>query len=177
MSRRPTLNIKTRRLAIRPWTLTDALAQQQAINYRAVTRMTAAMPYPYTLKDSRFWIRKTQRYLDQQPLQHLHLAITHKNEIIGAIGTDRDGNQAEFGYWLTPSRHGQGMMTEAVRDFVPFVFRTWPVQRLMAKVFLFNPASVRVLEKCGFHRTARESPAINKNGKWLDADIFVRYRK
>lgn len=176
MSQPTTLTVQTRRLLIRPWTLADAPGQQRAINFRAVTKMTAAMPYPYMLRDSQFWIRKTLRYFKQRPLQHMHFAITYKKTVIGAIGSDRDGEQAEFGYWLTPTMHSQGMMTEAVRAFVPFVFRTWPIQRMIAKVFLFNPASSRVLEKCGFEHTAREMPGICKDGKWLDDNIFVRYR-
>lgn len=155
----------------------DVLAMQKAINFRRVTKMTALMPYPYVLSDAVFWIRKTQRYFRQRPLQHIHLAITHQAKVIGAIGVDRDGDQAEIGFWLTPAVHGQGMMTEVVRAFVPFVFRMWPVQRLIAKTFLFNPASARVLEKSGFERTALEASAILKDGKWLDVLVFTHHKK
>lgn len=168
--------VETKRLMIRPWFTADVPGMQRAINFRRVTKMTSSMPYPYLLSDSSFWIRKTQRYFRQRPLKHMHFAIMHHDQVIGSIGTDRDGDQAEIGYWLTPAMHGQGVMTEALRVFVLFVFRTWKVKRVMAKTFLFNSASARVLEKCGFTKTAFEPRAINKNGKWLDVNVFVRYR-
>lgn len=168
--------ITTRRLSIRPWELADAMGLHQAMNFRAVTRMTAAAPYPYVLSDAKAWIIRCRRWGRRRPLEHLHLAIIHDGKVVGAMGADRDGEQAEIGYWLTPALHGQGMMTEAVAAFTAWLFRTWKVQRLVARSFLFNPASARVLEKCGFTKTALEPRAIHKNGKWLDAMVFTRYR-
>lgn len=168
--------ITTRRLLVRPWELTDALGLHQAMNFRAVTRMTAAAPFPYLLSDARAWIIRCRRWARRRPTEHLHLAVVHDGTVVGAIGADRDGDQAEIGYWLTPAWHGQGMMTEVVDAFTLWVFRSWKVQRLVARSFTFNPASVRVLEKCGFSKTALEPRAICKDGKWLDDIVFTRYR-
>lgn len=172
----PNVVIRTLRLIIRPWSLKDAEQLVIAANFRSISRMTAALPHPYKLSDARYWIPRTRRQLRQRPLQHMHLAITHRGVVIGAIGVDRHGDQAEFGYWLTPTMWGQGIMTEAIGSFVPFVFHTWPIQRMIAKTFLFNPASARVLEKSGFQKTAVEYHTLQKKGRWLDTNVFTRYR-
>lgn len=110
-------------------------------------------------------------------MTRIHLAVTHRGPVIGAIGADRDGDQAEIGYWLTPAEHGRGLMTEAVRAFVPRLFNIWSIQRVVGRTFLFNLASARVLEKCGFYKSALEPRAMKKNGRWVDVNVFLRYKK
>lgn len=170
------LFLTTKRLSIRPWRTDDAQALQRAANFHAVTRMTATMPFPYTLSDARAWILRSGHWLQRKPVIRLHLAVTHRGLVIGAIGADRDGDQAEIGYWLTPAAHGRGFMTEVVRAFVPRLFTIWNIKRVVGRLFLFNSASARVLEKCGFYKNALEPRAIKKNGRWFDVHVFVKYR-
>ncbi len=62
------------------------------------------------------------------------------------------GKTALFGYWLAEPFWGRGIMTAAAHACVDHVFADLPVVRLEAPVFAWNPASMRVLEKCGFAR-------------------------
>ncbi|MGH8881666.1 MAG: GNAT family N-acetyltransferase, partial [Stackebrandtia sp.] len=52
------------------------------------------------------------------------------------------------------SRCGRGYATEAVRALTEFAFTATEVHVVTAEVEPSNPASVRVLEKCGFHLSA-----------------------
>lgn len=162
---------------LRYWRASDAPSAAQSVNFRAVTRMTAAMPYPYLLSDVKAWLKDCVRWTRTQSTTKIRLAIEVDHHAVGSISADREGDQAEIGYWLAPWMHGRGIMTAAVKRFVPKVFRAWPIERVIAKTFLYNPASGRVLEKAGFVKTALEERSIKKNGRWLDCNVYVRYRK
>ena len=83
---------------------------------------------------------------------------------------------AEVGYWLGEPFWGRGIMTDAVSAIVPVAFERFPIVRLQAGVFANNPASMRVLAKCGFVREAVLKDAITKNGVLLDEVMHVRFR-
>lgn len=82
---------------------------------------------------------------------------------------------AEIGYWLSESCWGRGIATNAVRAFVPVAFGRFEIMRLQAGIFSNNPASMRVLEKCGFAREAVHANAIWKNGRLLDEVVYVHF--
>ncbi len=81
---------------------------------------------------------------------------------IGQVGIALEpGGSARLGYHLDPSHWGQGLMTEAVAALADWTFILTRVAQITAGVRTNNPASRRVLEKCGFHPTgpmAWESP-------------------
>ena len=59
---------------------------------------------------------------------------------------------ASLGYWIGAGHTRAGYMTEAVRAVVPFAFDQLRLHRLEAACLPHNRASMRVLEKAGFHR-------------------------
>lgn len=113
------------------------------------------------------------------PTPNLFLAIDVKGEAVGGIGIhpldDVKRRSAEIGYWLSESLLGKGIMTDAVGSLVPFAFERYDIVRLQAGVFSSNPASMRVLEKCGFTREAVHRDAITKNGALLDEVMYVHF--
>jgi RimJ/RimL family protein N-acetyltransferase len=80
------------------------------------------------------------------------------------------------GYWLGPTAWGHGYATEAVRALTEYVFQETDLQRLEARVFEWNPASCRVLEKAGFTREARLRHGAFKDGQLIDAWLYSRIR-
>src|SRR5438270_692390 len=76
--------------------------------------------------------------------------------LIGACGLElREGpaGPPELGYWLGASYWGRGYATEAVRALIDHAFTDLEVEALQAGARVTNPASRRVLEKCGFQWT------------------------
>lgn len=45
--------------------------------------------------------------------------------------------------------------------------------RLEAGVYAWNPASMRVLEKAGFHRESLRPRSISKDGALIDSVLYV----
>lgn len=161
---------------LRTWTPDDAESLvRHANNPRIAATMRDGFPSPYTPTDARRFIAAAT-----DTASHLYLAIDVRGEAVGGIGVqpldDVKRRTAEIGYWLSESFRGRGIVTDAVRSLVPVAFERFDIVRLEAGVFSNNPASMRVLEKCGFAREAVHRMAVTKNGATLDEIVYVRFR-
>lgn len=70
----------------------------------------------------------------------------------GKGGVDAHG-AVEIGYGFAPADWGQGYATEAVRALTAHFLQEPGVRTVTAQTAVANPASRRVLEKCGFRQT------------------------
>jgi RimJ/RimL family protein N-acetyltransferase len=67
-------------------------------------------------------------------------------------------------------------MTAVVKKACAFAFSEWHVVKISAEVFAFNPASARVLEKCGFEQEGYLKKQHLKDGRWIDARLYALVR-
>lgn len=161
---------------VRPWHLADKPSLLRHANNRNVWRNLAhRFPHPYTEADADTWLTK----IAGQP-GNLRWAIEVNGEAVGGIGAEpgegvfaKTGN---VGYWLGESFWGRGIMTAAVRATSNYAFGALDLVRLESPVFEWNPASMRVLEKCGFEREGVRRKGIFKDGEIIDAVIYARIR-
>ena len=65
-------------------------------------------------------------------------------------------------------------MTAAVGRVGPYVLQRFTLPRLQAPVIEWNPASMRVLEKCGFQREGVLRRSIAKDGELIDQVLYTR---
>jgi len=130
-------------------------------------------PHPYTAADAAAWLAALQR---QEP--ETHFAIASAMELVGGIGLelqeDVHRHAAEIGYWLGEPFWGRGIATRAVQTLTGWAFGRFSLVRIYARVFSSNPASARVLEKCGYEAEGRCRLAVRKDGRWLDELIYAR---
>ena len=66
-------------------------------------------------------------------------------------------NQAEVGYWIAKPYWGKGICTEALQLVIDHCINEKGFTVLWGDYFLDNPASGRVMEKCGFVDTGEET--------------------
>ena len=66
-------------------------------------------------------------------------------------------DQGEVGYWIARPYWGMGICTEALGLVIDYCFHTKGLSTLWGTYFPTNPASGRVMEKCGFTDTGRET--------------------
>ncbi|MCS0635177.1 GNAT family N-acetyltransferase [Streptomyces sp. LP05-1] len=89
-----------------------------------------------------------------------HRLITERagGLVVGSIGVfwPPEEGAVELGYGIVGSRRGRGYASEAARALADFALTAPGVRTVTAGAELSNPASVRVLEKAGFHRWATE---------------------
>ena len=83
-------------------------------------------------------------------------------------------NEAEVGYWIARPFWGRGICTEAMRLVIDHCFNVKRFAALWGDYFPENPASGRVMEKCGFIDTGRETLCPNLE---LGSDRPVRIMK
>jgi RimJ/RimL family protein N-acetyltransferase len=62
----------------------------------------------------------------------------------------------------------------AVRALTDWAFASFDVVRISAGVFESNPASARVLEKCGFELEGRQRRHVTKDGRTFDQLAYAR---
>ncbi len=170
------VKIVTPTSTLRYWRPEDAASiVKHADNPRVASMLRDAFPCPYTLPDAHRFIG-----MATGSIPDLFLAIEVDGEAVGGIGihvlNDVKHRSAEIGYWLSESLWGKGIVTDAVRALVPVAFDRYDIVRIQAGIFSNNPASMRVLEKCGFVREAVHKDAIFKNGFFFDEVMYVRFR-
>lgn len=151
------------------------------LNDPVVYRNTLPIPSPYTETDAEWWIGKTRENFEEYGRTY-NWAIRHANHgLIGSVGvlirTGVEGHLDEIGYWLAEPFRGQGIVTDAVKALSNWLFEIRPaLVRIEAKVYSFNPASVRVLEKAGFEREGLMRKATIKNGELIDTILMAKIR-
>jgi len=81
----------------------------------------------------------------------------------------------EVGYHIAAAHAGNGYATEAVRAFLPVVMRRLAIDHIMGIARADNPASRRVLEKCGFVLES-ETPGVCRYSYTLEQDEKITIR-
>jgi RimJ/RimL family protein N-acetyltransferase len=90
------------------------------------------------------------------------------------MGEDLRAGTAEIGYWLGEPFWGRGIATAAVAAFTAHAFADLGLRRVFARVLEWNPASARVLEKCGYALEGRLRRSALKDGKVADELLYAR---
>ena len=170
------IDIALPRYSLRPWAWTDKDALVRHADNRNVSRaLLDRFAYPYTAEAAERWLA-----IATSEGRDLHYAIACGDEAVGGISAMRGGENtrfcAEIGYWIGESHWGRGVMTATVRAFCEALFRDTDLERIEAGAFLTNPASHRVLEKCGFAREGVLRRKFFKDGEFVDDAAYARLR-
>jgi len=141
--------LETERLILRAPRLEDAKAVAVLANDRRIAENTARIPHPYRLADAEDFISAANLGGETA-----FLITQRSGAVLGACGwTQIDRHPPEIGYWLGVKSWGKGYGTEAVRAVIDYAFTDLDCESLQAAARVTNPASRRVLEKCGFQWT------------------------
>ena len=133
-----------------------------------------------TRADSRWYIRQQRRcYRDGEPAS-LAMELKESGRMIGTIGWMEyapEHNLAEIGYSLSREYWNRGLMTEAVMAVTDYSFREMGLHRLQAMVETDNPASARVLVKCGYRQEGLLRGRVCNKGHYSDVLLFALLRE
>jgi RimJ/RimL family protein N-acetyltransferase len=142
--------LETERLQLRAPRLGDAKIVATLANDRRIAENTARIPHPYRRADAEDFIAAA----NQAGGETVFVVTLRDGGIIGACGLMAPENQnLEIGYWLGVKHWGKGYATEAVRALIDHAFTDLDCEAVQAAARVTNPASRRVLEKCGFQWT------------------------
>jgi RimJ/RimL family protein N-acetyltransferase len=143
----PTL--RTERLVLRPFRLSDAATVQRLAGERALADTTVAIPHPYPDGAAEEWISTHAPEYAKGTQATYAITFAAGGELVGAISLLIFPAHArgELGYWVAVPHWNQGIATEAARAVVGFGFEHLKLHRIQAGYFVRNPASGRVMEK------------------------------
>jgi len=141
--------LETKRLALRAPRLEDAKTVTALANDRRIAENVARIPHPYKVSDAEGFIAGANKAGGEA----VFLITLRDETIIGACGILNQEQAPELGYWLGVPFWGKGFATEALHAVIDYAFTDLEHQSLQAGARVTNPASRRVLEKCGFQWT------------------------
>ena len=171
-----TANIKTKRLILRKFKLTDV--EDMFNNWASdseVTKYLSWLPHDNikeTKKTIKTWIKEYENP------KNYNWAIVPENfgKVIGSItvvGISNEKLRCEIGYCISKSYWNQGVTTEALKAIIDYLLKEVGFTRVQAKHDIDNPASGKVMLKAGMKYEGRLRK-YNKNnkGELVDCDMY-----
>ena len=161
-------------VTIRKFRRSDKFRMAELANNEKISiNLRDAFPFPYTIADAEAFIAGCIR---QNPVEIF--AIEYHGQYVGNIGLHKQSDvyskSAELGYFIGEPYWNKGITTRAVNLICEYGFKELDIVRIYSGIFEYNPASQRVLEKCGFEKEAVSKNAVCKKGKIYDE---IRYAK
>ncbi|MDQ0314623.1 GNAT family N-acetyltransferase [Amorphus orientalis] len=140
------LPLLTSRLSLMAVSRSDAAVLAALGNDFEIAKYTARLPYPLTEQAVANW-------LGSHGPTKTALKICRRSDggILGVVGISQIAEgRGELGYWVGRQHWGQGIATEAAQAILDFGFEHRGFEWVEAACRVTNPASRRVIEKCGF---------------------------
>ena len=155
--------METERVLLRPWLESDAAVLFKYASDPEVGPR-AGWPPHQSVEESLDVIRK---FFQNDCTWAVELKET--GEVIGCVGylpasssnLKIDEDQCEVGYWIARPYWDNGICTEALQLVIEHCFKKKGFSALWGSYFVSNPASGRVMEKCGFVDTGEETTCPN----------------
>lgn len=144
--------IKTERLLLRPFRETDLQDFNEYASVDGVGQMAGWMPHKN--------MEESKTILEMFIREKKTLALEYSGKVIGSLGVEEydeeqlpefhDKYGREIGYALSKDYWGKGLMPEAVKAVIRYLFDEMKLDFIICGHFTDNEQSKRVQEKCGF---------------------------
>jgi len=162
-------------IVLRPWQKEDAgQLASLANNYNIWLNVRDRFPHPYTIRDALDWFAYNREFTPARTL-----AIMYNGSIAGSVGVlvkeDVYRKSIEVGYFIGEQYWGRGIATRAMALLLDYIRSNFSVVRVYAKVFEHNAASMKVLEKNGFHLESVRYKSVFKNNVLLNDQVWVKF--
>ena len=138
----------TERLVLRPPHEDDIAELITLANNPRVAEMLSRMPYPYGEAEARSFLNSAAQPRSAGAVYAVTLAET--GAFVGCAGLNATDRGLELGYWIGEPYWRRGYATEAAHALVDLAFRATTINVLHVSCRVINPASRRVIHKCGF---------------------------
>lgn len=171
--------LETSRLWLRWLRASDTVALAAFASLASVAQMTASIPHPYPKGEADRFILHARG--STAAGRALILAATLKTKTRPMVGLASaqviDSRTVEIGYAFDPAYQRRGFATEATSALVDAVFNLTDARVISATSRTINPASRRVLQKCGFASVGEGLKDLPARGGKFPCEFFVRDRR
>ena len=160
---------------LRPWRPSDAERLVSLIDTPTLwVHLPEDYPEPVTIELARDLVTISNAW----PERHLVNAVEWKDQTVGQVrlqfDSSPDQSSAEISYWLGVQYQGRGFGTRLVTLFTADSFAQRPeLLRIFARVLDGNRASMRVLEKAGYHLESFDLQSVIKRGRRVNTHAFA----
>ena len=162
------------KIELRKWTFHDKENLMAICNAVNRSYLSNRLPFPYTESDAKWWLDMVEEHDGKDGIFR---AVLVDGTIVGNISVEQKsdvyGKDAEIGYLLITEKWSQGIMTEAVSQICNLAFSSLDIIRITGMVHEPNIASIRVLEKNGFHLEGIMKKAIYKDDSFCNECIYA----
>lgn len=169
----PTL--ETRRLILRRITMKDA-ADIYAYSKDTEVARHVLWSAQRDIAEARDYCRFMQRKYRADEPSSWGIIERATGRLVGTIGYmdySEDNASVEIGYSLARWLWNGGYMTEALARVIDHTFETMDVNRIEAQHELTNPASGRVMEKCGMKKEGVLRQRLYNKGHFVDVALYA----
>ncbi len=170
--------LETERLTLRPMRMRDARDIYAYASDPEVARYVLWEPHA-SLADTRSYIRYIRSMYRRGLPSSWAVALRDSGRVIGTVGLmwySDQNRSAEVGYSFSREDWNRGYATEALRAVLASVFASLSVNRVEAQHDVRNPASGRVMEKCGMKKEGVLRQRILNKGEYVDVALWSLLR-
>jgi len=166
--------LRTRRLFLRPFELSDGEDLRRLAGDRAIADTTLQIPHPYEVGMAEEWILTQRPRFEAGEQVVFAVVLRESDQLIGAMGLVIEGKfrRAELGYWIGRPYWRNGYCTEAAQAVLEYGFRSLNLNRIHAYHFKRNPASGRVMQKLGMKHEGSAPQHVMKWGVFEDVELY-----
>lgn len=171
------VTLKTDRLLLRPWRESDLQDFYAYASVDGVGQMAGWLPHR-SMEESR-------RILELFLAEKKTFALEYQGRVIGSLGIEEYSEEhhpelaglsgREIGYALSKDYWGQGLMPEAVKAVINYLFDVVKLDFILVGHFDWNRQSARVIEKCGF-QYLKSRPYETQYGTTECSEESILYR-
>ena len=170
--------LETKRLRLRPLSMRDEKDMYRYASDPAVSRhvLWDAHESP---RDTRCALRSAIRQYRSGAPGSFAIERRSDRRMIGTIGfmwINTEHRSAEVGYSLARDCWNQGYATEALHAVLRFGFDTLRLNRIEAQHETSNPASGRVMQKCGMTYEGTLRSRVFNKGHFSDVRLYAILR-
>ena len=166
--------LETRRLLLRPVRRGDARDIFAFASDPEVARYVLWDPHR-SVADTRTYIAYMRSLYRRGLPASWAVVLRGSGRVIGTIGFmwfSEANSSAEVGYSFSRDWWNRGIATEALGAVISSAFASLPLNRLEAQHDVRNPASGRVMEKCGMKKEGILRRRIRNKGEWIDVAMY-----
>ncbi len=146
-------------VALRRFVVGDAPRVELLAGDREVAETTALIPHPYPEGAAAAWLASHGAAVSAGT-EYTYAITESGGPLVGAIGLRPDpGERENVGYWIGRAYWGRGYATAAAQAIIVLAFEFLDLEAVTASCLVRNPASGRVMEKCGMRLLRHERRA------------------
>ncbi|MBL6674834.1 MAG: GNAT family N-acetyltransferase [Alphaproteobacteria bacterium] len=115
------------------------------LNNWNISKWLIEVPYPYTVDDAKYWVKKTKQ-------DEYSFNIYLKNKLIGglSLANQRENSKWVLGYWIGEEYWGNGYAIEACENLISYFFSNTNNSIIYASHMKDNIKSKKIIINLGF---------------------------